>query len=140
MLQFFLSSTPLCFGLCGVVNSRQMHSFAQKFVNSFDTFSPTLSLLRVFTFFLIYFSINALNTNFFEKTSSFFCMKKIQHFLHKSLIKITQYLCFSMEAIEKGPKMSKWTRSKIGYDMLSQRLKVDLTYFLNVQPLHTSCW
>lgn len=113
-----------------------MTYFAQKFLNSFVTYSPPLSILRTFTFLSIYFS--ALNSKNLENVSSFFRMKKIQHFHEKSSIKMIKYLCLVMEAVEKGPPTSKWILSRAVCAFLSRSWKLDFMYFPKVHPLHTS--
>jgi len=140
MLQLFLLATPFGCGLWGAVNSFQMPSFAHKFLNSFDTYSPLLSLLRAFTFLLVYFLTSALNSTNLEKVSSFFCMKKIQHFGKKSSIKMRKYLCLEVEAFEKFLPTLEWILSRIACVMLSRSWKVDFVFFPKVHPLHVSCF
>lgn len=106
--------------------------FRKKYLKSFETYSPSLSLLRAFTFLSISFSTSALNSTNFENASSFFHMKKIEHFLEKSSIKITKYLCLAMEVVEKFPQTSKRTLSKSACALLSQSWNVDFTYFPKV--------
>ena len=95
MLWFFRSGTPFYCGLWGVVNTHQIPSFAQFFLNSFHMYSPPLSLLISFTFLPIYFSTIALNSNNLEKVSSFFCMKKTQHFHEMSSINMKKFVSSS---------------------------------------------
>ena len=135
---FFLSTTPLCCWLWGVVNSCQITSFAHKFLNTFNTYSPPLTLLRTFTFLPVCFSTSALNSTNLENVSSFFRMKKIQHFHDKSSIKMTKYLCLAVEAIKKGPQTSEWILSRTTCYFLYQSWNVDFLYFPKIHPLHTS--
>lgn len=140
MLCIFLSTTSFYCWLWDDVNSLRMPSFAHKFLNSFGTYSPPLSILRAFTFLPVSFSINALNYTKLENVSSFFRMKKIQHFHEKPSIKMTKYLCLAMEAIEKVPQTSKWIHSRTSCALLSQSWNLDFVYFPKVHPLHTSCY
>lgn len=116
-----------------------MPSFAHYFFNSFDMYSPPLSLLRAFTFFPVYFSTSTLNSTNLENVSSFFYMNKIQHFSEKSSIKKKNYVCLVVEAVEKGPQTSKWILSRATCALLSQSWNVGFVYFPKVHPLHTSC-
>lgn len=138
ILLFFLSATPLCCRLWGDSNFCQIPSFAHKFLNSFNTYSPPLSLLRVFTFLPIYFSTSALNSKNLENVWSFFCMNQIQNCHEKSSKNITKSLCLVMEVVEKVPQTSKWILSRTACASLSQSLKVYYVYFPNVHPLHVS--
>ena len=137
MLQFLLSATPFYCGLWGIVSSHRMPSFTHKFLNSFDTYSPPLSLLSAFTFLLVYFSTNALNSMNFENVWSFFHMKKIQHFLEKSSIKMKKYFYLAVEAINKGPQTLERILSKFACTLLSQSWNLDFVYFPEVHPLNT---
>ena len=117
-----------------------MPSFPWKFLNSFDTYSPRLSLLRAFTYLSVSFSTNALNSTNLENVSSFFNMKKIQHFCEKSSIKMTKYLCLAVYVVKKGPQTSEWILSRTACALLSQSWNVDFVYFPKVHTLHTSCY
>lgn len=125
ILWFFVSTTTFCCGFWGVVISLRMSSFTQKYLKSFETYSPSLSLLRASTFLSISFSTS-------ENASSFFHMKKIEHFLEKSSVKIKKYLCLTMEVVEKFPQTSKRTLSKSACALLSESWNVDFTYFPKV--------
>ena len=138
-LWIFLSTTPFWCGLWGVVNSRRMPSFTHKFLNSLNTYSPPLLLLRAFTFLPFSFSTSALNYTNLENVSSFFRMKKIHHFREKTSIKMKKYSCLEMEAIAKGPQTSEWILSKGACALLSQSWNVPYMYFPKVHPFHTSC-
>ena len=95
-------------------------------------------VLRAFTFLIIYFSTNALNSNNLENVSSFFRMKKFQHFCEKSSIKITKHLCLAVEVVEKAPQTLEWILSRTTCTLLSQSWNVDFVYLPKVHPLHTS--
>ena len=73
-----------------------------------------------------------------ENVSSFFRMKRIQHFHEKSSIKMTKYLCLAVEVVKKGPQTSEWILSRTGCALLFWSWNVDFVYFPNVHPLHTS--
>ena len=59
----------------GVINSYLISSAPQKFLNSFETYSPPLSLRTTLTFLLDSFSTNSLNSQNFVKVWSLFYMK-----------------------------------------------------------------
>ena len=59
---FFLSATPLCCGLYGVVNSLLIPESLHNSLNSFDVNSPPLSDQKFLILFSMCFSIKALNS------------------------------------------------------------------------------
>lgn len=131
-------SHPITLWVVGCCELSSKPYFTHKFLNSFDTHSPPLLLLRAFTFLLVSFSTSALNSTNLENVSSFFCMKKIQHFCEKSSIKMTKYLCLVVEAVEKSPHTLEWIHSNTAFAFLSLSWNVYFMYYPNVHPLHTS--
>ena len=89
--------------------------------------------------FLISLSTSSLNSTNLKNVSSFFFMKKIQHFRENSSIKRTRYLCLEVEAAKKGPQTVDLFLSRNACALLSRSHNVDFVYFSKVHPLHTSC-
>ena len=71
IILFFLSVTPFCCGLYGVVNSLLIHESLHNSLNSFDVHSPPLSDRKVLIFFSVWFYTRTLNSLNFLNTSSF---------------------------------------------------------------------
>jgi len=50
---FFLSTTSLCWGLCGTINSLLILTSLQKVMSSLEEYSPSLSNLNIYIFYLV---------------------------------------------------------------------------------------
>ena len=87
IILFFLSATPLCCGLYGMVNSLLIPKSLHKSLNSFDVNYFPLSNRKVLIFFSMWFSIKDLNSLNLLNTSSLFFKNYIHVFLEKSSMK-----------------------------------------------------
>ena len=124
---------------CGVFSTLFEFLLSHRNFEFIRTYSPPLFILRAFTFLSIYFSTSSLNYTNLENISSFFHMKKIQHFLEKSSIKLTKYLFLTVTATEKCPQTLEWILSKTACALFPRSWNVDFAYFPKVHPFHISC-
>ena len=80
-VRFFLSETPFCCGVYGVVSWHSLPAVLQNSTNWLEVYSVPLSDLKILMLKLLWFSTRALNHLKIEKTSFFSLIKYTQHIL-----------------------------------------------------------
>ena len=137
MVLFFLSATPFCCGVYRVVNCLCIPYSLQNFRNSFEIYSPPLSVLNTFMCSPLWFSTSALKFWNFSKTSLLFLRKYIQVFLVKSSMNVKKYRLPANDGACIGPHKSEWIISKGVFAlMLFPDGKLSLCCFPKMQPSH----